>query len=506
MTMTPNRHQILCKISALAIPILLATGFLPASGGTIPLRMRDIGQQAVLNHPDLRTARFAPAIATSDLDKSKAIYDPILGALMQFEGDDSKSSPSSPYVLSSRTWTSNLSLSSLLQSGATASAEVASKWNRLDGGVTTTDSSTPSVSVSVSQPLLRNLGKEMTERGITTASYSMKMAEADWHARMLGVLAKACTQYLDILKARESLESRKASVETARRLHAENDARVKAGVLAPIDLLDSELGVATREVDLLTAEKAVRDAEDALRYQIHASDNDVFVVSDPLPEPDAPYVPADPLGTALSRRPEIAKARLAVQSEEFNVSVARNQMLPDLAMKGTAGLSGMGADTGRGISDVAEARYPFWSLGVELSFPIRNVAARADFQAGRLRAGQARSTLAGLEQIVHLEVNNAVRTLDTRYRQIAVARKGVQVGEARLASFVKRNALGMATTRNVLDAEADLTAARESLTLAKADYQAALVEIWRATGELPDREGITVSVNDINERAWREIK
>ncbi|HEY5996924.1 MAG TPA: TolC family protein [Candidatus Deferrimicrobiaceae bacterium] len=472
----------------------------------IPLTMRDIGRIAVMNHPDLRTAAFSPALAVTGVDKSKAIYDPVLNALAEIKGSDNKSSPDSSVTLVSRSWDAGLSLSSLLQTGATASASVSGVWRRDDNGFSTIDSASPEVSVSLSQPLFKGAGKSMTERGITSANYALEIAEADWYSQMLSVAAKACTQFLTLLKTRESNESRKASVEAAKRLHAENDARVKAGVLAPIDLLDSELGVATREVDLLQADKAVRDAEDALRYLLHASDNDAFGPAELLAEPESPYVSDNAIGTALERRPELAKARIAIRNEDFNVSVARNQMLPDLSMKGTAGLTGMGSDTHRGVADVAEARYPFWTLGIELAFPIRNGAARADYRSSRLRTAQAQSALSALEDSIVLEVNNALRTIDTRYRQIGVARKGVQVAESRLASFVKRNALGMATTRNVLDAEADLTAARESLTLAKADYQSALIELWRATGELPEKEGIEVSMNELVRKRLQDIR
>lgn len=492
-----------------AVPFALAAvacAHAAAFAGEIPLTMRDIGRLAVKRHPELRTATFAPTLAFTNVERSRAIYDPVLNALLEIRGSDAKSAPDSPVTLESRSWNAGLSLASLLQTGATASASATGVWRRDDNGFTSTDSAAPEISVSFSQPLFKDAGKAMTERGITSAGYALKIAEADWRTQMLSVAARASTQFLTVLKVRESHESRKASVEAAKRLHRENEARVNAGVLAPIDLLDSELGVATREVDLLQADKAVRDAEDALRYLIHAADNDVFGPAEPLPEPDAPFVAENHVAIAFEKRPELVKARIALQNEDFNVAVARNQMLPGLAMKGSAGLAGMGGDTSRGLADVGEARYPFWTLGVELEFPIRNGASRADYRSSRLRTAQARSALSALEDSIVLEVNNALRTIDTRYRQIGVARKGVQVAESRLASFVKRNALGMATTRNVLDAETDLTAARESLTLARADYQSALVELWRATGELPEKEGIEISVNALVQENIKDIR
>jgi outer membrane protein TolC len=71
------------------------------------------------------------------------------------------------------------------------------------------------------------------------------------------------------------------------------------------------------------------------------------------------------------------------------------------------------------------------------------------------------------------------------------------VAETRLASFLKRGKLGLATTKDVLDAEANLTQARETLSGARADFQSALTSLWKSTGELLDRHGVRIAGNAI---------
>ena len=68
----------------------------------------------------------------------------------------------------------------------------------------------------------------------------------------------------------ENLTARRSSLAVAKEIHAGNQARVKAGVLASVELLDSEFGVAQREQDLLVAEKNVKDASDSLSVLIQS--------------------------------------------------------------------------------------------------------------------------------------------------------------------------------------------------------------------------------------------
>jgi outer membrane protein TolC len=64
-------------------------------------------------------------------------------------------------------------------------------------------------------------------------------------------------------------------------------------------------------------------------------------------------------------------------------------------------------------------------------------------------------------------------------------------------SYLKRQQLGLATTKDVLDVSASLTQARENYTAARADYQVAFTNLWKATGELLDRQGIRLKGNTI---------
>ena len=482
--------------------ITAAASAFPCAAAAEPylLSVDDAVRVAVERNLGLEVEAYNPAVAATDIRRARSIYDPRLSALLDHRGDDRQAGPTSTLVNRSRFFDADVSIDQLLSSGATASAAFANFWSRDNLGLSTSRYARPELTLSLSQPLLQGLGKKVTERGITTADDAMDLSLAGWNQKALDTAAEARNRFLALVKAKESLATRRASLAVARRVHEESEARVKAGVLAAFELQDSELGVLLREKDLLDAELAERDAADQLRVTLHLPSGT------PLEIPDTPWtdVPApseeEALRSALRRRPDLSKARTSLRTAEFNEQVSRNLALPALSLEGSAGITGIGTDYGNAIDDMGSGKYPNWSVGLRFSVPLGNTAARADVAAAGLKARQARAGVAVLEESAGLEVRAALRALETRRKQNEVAIKGVSVAETRLASFLKRGKLGLSTTKDVLDAEANLTQARENLSSARSDYQSALTGLWKSTGELLDRHGVRLDGNSIGTR------
>jgi len=469
------------------------------------LSVDDAVRIAVERNLGLKVETYNPAIAATDVRRAEAIYDPRLSSIVDHRGENRQAGPVSSSVTRSRFFDFDVSLDQLLATGATASAAFANFWSSDDLGLSSSRSARPELTFSISQPLLQGLGKEVTERGITTADDGMDLSLATWNQKALDTASEARTRFLTLVKAGESLTTRKASLVVAQRVHEENKARVKAGVLAAFELQDSELGVLQREKDLLDAELAERDAADQLRVTLHLPPGtDLEIPGTPWTDAPEPS-PEDAMKIALRRRPDLSKARTSVRTAEFNERVSRNLALPALSFEGSAGIAGVGTDYGNAFDDMRTGRYPIWSVGLHFSVPLGNTAARADVAAAALKASQARAVVAVLEESAGLEIRAALRALETRRKQIEVARKGVSVAETRLASFLKRGKLGLSTTKDVLDAEANLTQAREYLSAATADFQSSLTGLWKSTGELLDRHGVQVDGKTVASRARKEI-
>ena len=88
------------------------------------------------------------------------------------------------------------------------------------------------------------------------------------------------------------------------------------------------------------------------------------------------------------------------------------------------------------------------------------------------------------------EVKVAIRGIESNYKQLDVADRGRAFAEERLKAFNKKNEVGLATTKDLLEVERELVLAKNNQIKALTGYVDAITELWRATGELLDREGI----------------
>jgi outer membrane protein TolC len=497
----------ICKRTALLIFVSMSVSvaaFVNAQETAISLD--DAVRRAVENNLSLRAATYTPAISSTEIRRAKAIYNPRLEAVIEHGGSNEQAAPDSFFVQRNRSFDANLSASSLIPTGATAAVSFINPWRKDNLGTSFSRTAQPELSLSISQPIFQGFGKEVTERGITVAMFATEAALYGWRTQAISIAGDTRNQYFTAIKARENLETRKASLALAREIHESNEARVNAGVLAAVELLDSRLGVAQREKDLIDAGKTALDELDRLLVLMHLPLHTPVTPIHPETAAEVDRSEENALRKAYAMRPDIQQAKSNLKSQEFSAKVGRNLLLPYLALKGSAGIAGLAQDYGNALDDMKSGKYPAWSIGLDFSYPLGNDAAKADLARNRLLAGQSRVQIGSLEETASLEVRQAIRNLETREKEIEVARRSVELAEARFDSYVKRGKVGLATTKDIFQVESDLVAARQSLSAARADYQTGVTQLWRSTGEILERHGIRIEDREIENIAWKGIQ
>jgi outer membrane protein len=360
-----------------------------------------------------------------------------------------------------------------------------------------------------SQPLLRDFGRSITERGIRVARLNSAISRETFEQQVVATIQRVGEAYWALVEAREQLGVAQESLELARELHQMNLVRVEVGTMAPLELVQSEVGIATREEEIIRSRARVENAEDQLRRLLNLDSEelwDVAIVPATDPEMERVEITLETaLATALERRPELEARALRNQALELDARFFHNQALPRLDVGVSYGLRGVGGDLlvddgsvirgglGDAIDQVIDSDFESWTFTVTAAYPLQNRQARARRAQADLDVEQGRVAMNDLQQGVRLEVRSAVRAVTTAAQQIDSARASVHLAERNLEAEQRRYENGLSTSFQVLQIQEDLTAARSRLVSAITSYRRAMVDYHRATGTLLEASGVELT-------------
>jgi outer membrane protein len=187
----------------------------------------------------------------------------------------------------------------------------------------------------------------------------------------------------------------------------------------------------------------------------------------------------DAIETALQKRPEVLQAKKNIETSDLQVNFAKNQVLPVLAIQGSAGLSGLGTEPSDMINRNFGGDFYNWGVGLILSYPIGNRSAWSQLTKSQLEAQNAQSSLENAQQQVILSVKEAVRRVQTDLKRIEPTRAGRILAEKQLLAEQERLKLGLSITGYVVDFQRDLATARANLVRAIVDYNKSLSNLAR---------------------------
>jgi len=365
---------------------------------------------------------------------------------------------------------------------------------------------------SFSQPLLRNFGRDATIWQIRISRNSRDSSYLGFVRSVQGTVNAVEQAYWDLVYALRNLEVKKEARTLSAELNRITKIKIDVGSLAPIDIVQTEVGIATAEQEIIIAEGLIGDAQDRLKRLLNfdrAKWNVAIVPADELRAEQPAVDVEDGLKRALVDRPEILSTRYDVDSNRIRYEFWRNQTRPQLDLVGSYGYAGLGGtttirdDMGNVVSrtngdvwdslrQITDRDFKNWSVGLNFSYPILNRRARGQRGAALYTWEASKATLSTVEQNVLLEVRSAARDIETARRSTVAAQKARELAERNLDAERKKFENGMTTSFQVLQITNDLSAARTSELQSLAVYRKALSAYHYAVADILDWKGIKI--------------
>lgn len=448
------------------------------------------------------------------IEQAKAIFDFGLQVdASHGKGTQPTASSLQGAVVTSKGDALNLTLAQLVPTGGTASFQ----WNNSRSETSSKNifinpAYSSGATFSFSQPLLRNFGRLVTRYPILVARLNSRINRQAFEEQIITTLRSVIFAYWDLVDAQEQLGVAEQGLALAKELHERNKIEVNVGTRPPLDLVQSEANIATRDEDIIRAQARVGDAEDTLRQLLNLPAGDVWsrpIKTSTRPEMDPIPVQVDEsIAAAMSARSELRRLQLAIDQAQLAVDYQRHQILPRLDATLSYGASGIGGTTfnfdprtgqvisqtpggfGDAFSDLRNRDFPNWSLGLTFAVPLQNRGARATLAIDQIQLNQSLFQLEQQKQAVLTEVRQTVRRVQTAAKQIDAAKASRGYQEKNLDAERKRYENGMSTSFNITIIQDQVIQARSREVTAKITYRTALADYYRAVGKLLDHEGV----------------
>ena len=378
-----------------------------------------------------------------------------------------------------------------------------------------------SLDLYIQQPLMQGFSRVVNNRNIRVAKNNMKVTDLQFKRQVIVTVSAILNLYWDLVSFQEDLRIKEQAVASAQKLSNDNQAQVKLGSMAAIELTRAAAELSGARQDLLITETNVLQQETVLKNALSRNGilsawfDDVHVVTlDKIvvPEKEDLKPTAELIQDALASRPEIEQTRVNLESSHVNLSGTRNALLPSLstfvdltnnALSGSANSLNTGniygipdpyvvGGYGNLLGQIFRRNFPNYSVGFSLNIPFRNRAAQGDYVADQLQLRQSELQLQKAVSQVRVDAKNAVIALNqarARYETAVATRK---LAQETLEAERNRFRFGESTISQVVQAQRDVTLDQSLEVQAMANYTHAQIAFDEAVGRTLDVNHIQI--------------
>lgn len=511
----------------LAPPVRLEDFVVAAKDGKVlELSLKDYLSLVMSNNTDIAIQRLTVSTAEDAVLRSFSIFDPKGSASWNSTRSKSPvsnlvdvgqvgSSGVSTIALDTLRQPANFNWNQLLPSGMLYNATFsASKLTTSSSSVTYNPSLNAALTVSFSQPLLRNRGNYVNKLGIIIARGNLRQTRFQLRDRILQSIQDAENAYWDVVLAHASLRVQEEALKLAQEALKRAQQELDLGAMSPLDIYNPQQQQATAEIAVSQSRFSLEQVENALRLKIGADlSPDIRKLPIHLtenvepPETNAMIDSDAAIQRAMSMRPDLASLRTALEVDDLQIEQAANQLRPDLELTGNYSSQGLGGifnytsgtrlstipgGFGDALGQLFGFGYPIYSFGLTLNLPIRNRTAAANYADQLVSKKSDALTVRRTEQQVRLDVLNAISQTEAAKNSVRLAKVARDFSQKYLDAEQKKYELGTSQIFFVLQAQTALVNADSAVVQNEITYRRNMLNLLRRTGELLEERGITL--------------
>jgi outer membrane protein len=411
---------------------------------------------------------------------------------------------------------------------------------------------TPSLELSLVQPLLRNFGWDFARLNVHLAESAQLSAQWNYGSALNDFVQRIAGDYWAVVGAVGNLEVAESALKFNQDLVRVNRISLQVGTLAPIDLQEAQSAASTAEANLYAAQAALKTARAQLRQDVMLNPNGTFIPEDVEPsEQPNPGVQIKEneeaaLQNMIEYSPALGGLRESIRTALLQVKFAENQTLPQMnlgaqfgvtSIEGDAKCTSFGSAAGTpspipggncnpvpgpppgfsgnrlpfggsyndALNHLLDARFYNYAAVLNFEMPLDNAAAKAALAQAQINYESARLQYrAALSQAV-AQIESALANLQADVERARATADAVSYAAKSLHDEQVRFRVGMATTHDLLQFQSELVTAQGNQITANVDLENARIALRHAEGTLLNAFGIDFQPQDVRQYPWYSL-
>lgn len=338
-----------------------------------------------------------------------------------------------------------------------------------------------SLSLSITQPLLRGAGPQIVYESLTQAERSLvyEVRSLERFRRTLAVDVSG--RYYRLLQQIDVVANEEQNFENLETLSARNRALAEAGRLSAIQADQASQNQLRASNRLLEARSRLQTGLDdfklflglPIEFELELDPGELARLEGALDD-DADLDEAFVVAYARAQRLDYRTALDRVADAERRSRVAADALRMGLDLQASASAS---SEEGRPLSyDLDDAR---WSVGLGFDLPVGRLPQRNAYRNSLIAAQASRRVAEQFSDELAADLRDALRQARTTLESYHIQRNAEALAARRVESTQLNLLAGRADTRDILEAQDALVEAQNASTRALIDYVLARLTLFR---------------------------
>ena len=380
--------------------------------------------------------------------------------------------------------------------------------------------------VAVTQPLWKGYGTDVGLLGVRTARIARLISRGNLELSVESLIFQARADYANIVQQIQNCDVNLQQVKSAKTFYDLTRAQEGAGLVTKLDVFNAEVQLHADELNLLTSEKALQDAYDALKVLMDVDLEEKLRVDAPIldfgdtpPEGFRKELRPDeasgtvslvtrkavdgmavdkPIGEAVLlfratrfHEPTVLAEALAHQIQLIN----QRRELATAKLNIIAAKNGLGqqVDLVGGVNRSATDRSLFtrdnsteinqWNFGVNYTYQWGKIADRAAYEQALLGVEQAEIALKQARTSVQAKIRQDMRQLRVTEQSILIESRAVEAAKLTVEATTISFERGLKSSFDVIIAEDNLLTAKTTFVSYMENYVVALAQLEEDVGK-----------------------